>query len=673
MPVRGYALGIDWFAGGDPGSLGEDDTSDVKDEEITVGWGRETTQAGSNPPVAQFVFSLRNDTKRYSPANQASPLYGYIGPGKRVLLQHTDPTAGDTITIHDGRLDVPVTDVGAKTLACNSTDAWGRPHAASLSTAVYSGLRTGDAVNMILDAIGWAGARAIDPGVTCMPFWWVEGDDAATAIGKLVDTEGPPAMAYVRGGTFVFEDRHHRTLALRSRTSAGLFTNVPTEPKPAGRFSMAKDSITYDHGLGRIVNSATFDVDQRAVMPAAEVWVNESPFWIDAGATVTFFVTATDPFINAVQPLEGSGIDSDTGIVVATVSRTSGMSAILNVTAAAGSTVNRLALTANPVAVARTVKVSAEDASSVARSGRNSWPNAPVFANVYDAQAIADRIVTLYASNRPVVTFDIENTDAAHFAQIRQRQVSDRITIRDDTLGLNDEFMIEGVKHTIRKWSRHRLTLTCEVPAPAQPENIFTFDVAGKGFDDGLFAANAMDNANNVFMFDPPDQNKMSIDTSFILAEGHPDTTALFTKTNCTFAMAPPGPWYLNAAQLVVVGGPASCDVKSPDSLPIVAGQQYRCTCWVYSASSVANCFIQIQWWSAAHANLGNVTVGGFTATPAGTLMTVGLATAPANAAFATVGPGIVGAPLVAGTTIYVNQLTFTRPSNGFDTGVFGS
>ncbi len=673
MTVRGYLLGINWFGLADPGDPGEDDTSDVKDDEITVGWGRDTTQAASNPVAGTLDFVLRNDTGRYSPGNVSSPLFGFIQPGRRVLLQHTDQTGiGDTITLHDGRMDIPEIDVAGKTFSASSTDAWGRPLADTITTAVYQGIRTGDAVAIVLDAIGWDGPRSIDPGVTCMPFWWVEGDDAATAIGKLVDSEGPPSMAYVRAGTFVFEDRHHRTLSAASLISAGLYTNTPAEPKPVGRFSMLKGSITYDHGLARIVNSASFDVAQRAVQPPTEVWVNESAFWIDAGATVTFFVSGSDPFVNAVVPLEGSGIDSDTGIVVATLSRTSGVSTILQVTAAAGSLVTRLALTAQPVAVANTVKVTSEDAGSVATYGRNSWPKDPIFANVYDAQAIADRVVAGYASNRPVVTFDIENIDAAHFAQIRQRQVSDRITIRDDTLGINEDFIIEAVKHMVRKWSKHRVTFTCEHPPPIQPENVFTFDVAGKGFNDGLFGTNAFDNANNVFMFDPPDHNVMPIDANF-RSPGHPNTTPLFTATGCTFALATSGAYGGQAAQFVVVGTPTLAKARAPDSLPITPGAQYRISCLAGTVSgSVPNVQVNVDWFDASHAFISAGSSGGFTAVSTGVTVASGLLTAPANAAFGQVGPSIFGSP-AAGTTIFVNDITFTKAANGFDTGVFGS
>lgn len=670
MTVRGYLLGVDWFETNDPGSSGEDDTSDATNDDLTVSWGRDSTQAASLPDAADFTFVFENQDGRYSPENGASPLAGRVLPGRRVVFQHTG-TGGDTVRLFDGLLDKPTIDPTSKEFTGSCLDAWGRPSAESLSTALFSGIRTGDAVSIILDAIGWEGARSIDPGVTVMPWWWAEGDDAATAIEKLVNSEGPPALAYVRAGTFVFEDRHHRILNTASTVTAGLYSHIiPAGSGPAGDYKMLTDTITYDHGLQRIINSATFTVDERRVGAPVEVWSTDTTFWIDAGTTQTFFVTASDPFINAATPLEGAGITSDTGIVVASLSRTSGASTILSVTAASGSLVSRLALTAQPVAVATTTKVQSEDAGSVGRFGRNTWPKDAPYANRYDCQAIADRVVTTYATNRPVVTFEIENLDANYFAQIRNRRLSDRITIRDDQLGVNDDYIIERLEHTVSNhFTQHRAKFTCEVPQPDQPENVFTFDVSGKGFNDGLFGGTGIDTASNVFMFDPPDQNRMPFGGDFI-----PDTTALWSKTGATFTIAPPGPFGNTWAQLTVVGTPVQAFARTPDSLPINGGQGYRISMIAAVASgTVPNVRISVDWYDS-----GGVYISTGQSTPDVTVSSIpqtvasGFLIAPSNAATGRLGPTI-GASPGAGVKIFTQSFTFARIANGFDTGVFGT
>jgi len=51
-----------------------------------------------------------------------------------------------------------------------------------------------------------------------------------------------------------------------------------------------------------------------------------------------------------------------------------------------------------------------------------------------------------------------------------------------------------GVRHTVR--------FTCEVTDPVQPSNIITFDVAGKGFNDGAFGSNGIDDGTTILTFD---------------------------------------------------------------------------------------------------------------------------------------------------------------------------
>ena len=103
----------------------------------------------------------------------------------------------------------------------------------TISTAVYQGIRTGEAIDMILDECGWTGARDLDVGATVMPFWWEDNSDAFTALETLVRCEGPPAMLTVGSdGGIVFKDRHHRLLDAASITSQATWTGVPGAAEP---------------------------------------------------------------------------------------------------------------------------------------------------------------------------------------------------------------------------------------------------------------------------------------------------------------------------------------------------------------------------------------------------------------------------------------------------------
>lgn len=511
MTVRGYGLRIDWSRAGTFGGTLEDATGYVLDDPVLeVSYGRERTQDSAETPAGKMTFSLRNDNREFSPENGSSPIAGRVLPGCRARFDKL--YNGVLYTLIDGVLDDLDVDPNAPARDFTGTilDAWGRPDAEKLSTPLYSGIRTGTAIGLILDAIGWTGQRDIDPGATVMPWWWEEGGDAATAVSKLVASEGPPAIAYVQGGTFVFRDRHHRLVRTESTTSNGSFAHtIPFTYSATGPLlGILDETFAYDHGLRNISNSATFFVDQRAAGSLVDVWSTDSPITLDVGEVAVIEAKASDPFINAITPVDDD-IEVQSGTVTVGLSRTSGQSALITLTAGGAPVViTRLALRACPVAVARTVKVSEEDVSSVGIYGRQSWPNEAPWANAYDARVIAQRVVALYATNRPVVTFEIDGVlGDAYLAQALARKISDRITVRNDALGINGDFIIERIKHTIVGLGiRHRVEFTCQVTDPVQPAGALTFDVAGLGFNQGAFAVSGIDNAASMFRFDTAGQ-----------------------------------------------------------------------------------------------------------------------------------------------------------------------
>jgi hypothetical protein len=497
MPVRGYALAVDFSGAGDfTGPYDDVSTTDL-DIDLEVTYGRDTPRAASTMASGSLGFSLDNGDRRYSSANTSSPIAGRVTSGRRAQLSYNGTVllAGvvDSVTVDPN--------AAAKDATFEVRDAWGRPGAEQLSTPLYAGVRTGTAIGHVLDAIGWTGGRDLDSGATHIAWWWAEGEDAATAIDKLVASEGAPAIAYVQGTTFVFRDRHHRITRTASMTSQATFTGKLLTAGPGGAFRIL-EKRGYDDGFTHIANAATFTVDQRAPAAGALVWSSDDPVSLAANDTVVLEAQATDPFYDATIAA------TTDGTVTATLSRTSGRSVTVTLTTGgAPAIVTRLAITATSVPVVRTVKVAAEDAASIATFERVQWPGEVPWANAYDAQAIATRIVAVYAQPRPAVTVSIADLDSTYRAQIMARQIGDRITIRDDDLGINGDYVIEKITHRITKLGvSHEVTFGCQVVDPTQPVNAFTFDLAGAGFNDGAFAVAGIDSAASVFRFDTAGQ-----------------------------------------------------------------------------------------------------------------------------------------------------------------------
>jgi len=283
----------------------------------------------------------------------------------------------------------------------------------------------------------------------------------------------------------------------------------------------------YSHGWRDIVNSASFDVEERRPDNARSVvWQSDDSISLAIGQSATVQAKASDPFMDALDLVLGTDIVfTGPGTIVSTISRHSGQSTTITVLAVGGAVdISHLQLRARSVPVVRTVKVSADDATSIQRHGLRSYPDDVPWANQHDAYGIALLLLAHYAQRRPTVQLRIVSSDDEHMMQILTRTISDLISIAHAELGLSADFHIESIEHSIERMPGeeeavsgceirvHHVTLGCErTGAMSVPANPFTFDVPGLGFDDGVFDPTAADNPDTVFIFDHPTQGAFDI------------------------------------------------------------------------------------------------------------------------------------------------------------------
>lgn len=522
LRLRGDEIRLDdWSALADPAQIvgeGEDVTGDIVSD-ISITYGRDQDRQLAPASVGSSSFTLNNVSRKYSPENDDSPLYGDLDPARTMRAQVT--WSGQTYPLFRGRIeDYSVkADFSDRTVDLSFLDGMNDLSGNDLSTGVYASMRTGALVNTVLDEAGWTGGRDIDPGATIVKYWWTDGTDALSAIQELVKSEGPPAVAYVApDGTFVFRDRHHRMLRQDSRTAqatfhAGALGECTEEGVPAGALSLAKP-FAYAHGWKDIVNSVTFSVSDRAPTPTLEqVWQDTTTYTLSLGQSLDLMVSSSDPFMNAVTPVLGTDVlFTGAGTVGVLLSRTSGASAKLTLQAIGGAvTITSVQVRAQLLSVQQTYRVSLTDAGSITRHGERAYPNDAPWAGPEDARAIANMVLLHYATRRPTVQIRVVSSDPAHFAQVLARTVSDRIHITNDEMRLDDDFFVEKVTHSVRRIGRtgappvHSVVLGCEKDL-AEVANPFTFDVRGAGFDQGVFDPLTADNAGEVFIFDDPVQ-----------------------------------------------------------------------------------------------------------------------------------------------------------------------
>lgn len=471
-------------------------------DDITFREGRDQARSLASIAPGDVNLVLDNSTQIFSPDNPGGVLYQYLSPGKPMIIRAT--YNNQVVNLFQGFVDDYVLNPQREDLSVTMTcmDALQWLANTTLSTAIYPALQTGDAINLVLDAAGWPEAkRDIDQGASTIRWWWEEGTNGLQAVQDLVESEGLPAIAYVDGfGNFVFRGRHHRFQRGRSTGIQATIRNCVEFDEP--NFSAP---VTYDIGWKDIINQIDVDIDERNPIGYDEVWstADDELTVISAFETYTLVVKPSDPFYGATTPsVEDGTLVLQTGsgtLNGVSISKDSGQATKLVITAGSTDvTLTKVSLKAFSVPVLRTRKVTDESTTSIAKFGpqANQNSNFP-WTNVNDMKSIAQVILGQRADRLAVVYITLNNGHPIRISNIMNRQLSDRIHIVEmmQTF-MNDDYYIEVLENSISSGATsHTLSIGCEkardqllTDEGEEPESIFTFDVAGQGFDDGFFS-----------------------------------------------------------------------------------------------------------------------------------------------------------------------------------------
>jgi hypothetical protein len=471
MAQATWTVSIDWNNDGLFTGPGENITSRVLDDQtrVTVTYGRDQNRALSPIRVGEAGFQLNNLSGDYYPHKTTSPLYGNVLPARRAMIQAVLNAV--TYTPFRGTTDDFLLRLGPQaSVDVTCVDGLSSLRGSPVTTPMYQGLRTGQALHVILDAIGWpAGLRDIDAGATVMPYWWLDDADAFEAAMELIDSEGPPALITCdASGNIVFRDRHHRSVRPRSITSQATWYSKLNEP-------MFSEPAEFDHGWKEIVNVVSFEVPVRAPGGTLEVvWSAPSRITLAAGETLNVTAKGSTPFFGALTPV--ADVDyTASGTVTVSMERTSGESTVVALTAPSGvAYVEGLQVRGYLLPEVTKVVVSGVDAST-AKYGRRTSVNlkAPKWAGIYDTQAIVALILSQRAERTPTIKVTMVGDGGARQLQQLTRDLSDRIRLVGYDMGYDENCFIEQISHSVTQGGAdHRTTFGLE-EAPAQTTGAF--------------------------------------------------------------------------------------------------------------------------------------------------------------------------------------------------------
>ncbi len=488
--------------------------------------GRDQARSLASISPAEVEMSCDNTTQIFSPDNPGSPLYGFLAPGRSMMIRATHNN--QVRSLFHGFVDnytlQPNPEERYVDFSC--MDALQYLSNANMSTELYPSIQTGQAIHLLLDQIDWPEEkRDIDSGATTIKWWHEEETDGLSAVQKVVQSEGLPAIAYVDTfGNFVFRDRHHRLLDNRS---VGIQTNIQCDPDFDEPVFSAP--LEFDIGWKDIINQIEVEVENRVLRDLSEVWTQEDLIVIPAGTLKTIEVKANSPFYNMKIPTTGfedvQDFDADIGkditlktgsgaIDTINLSRTSGASTKLELKAGASAvTISKIRLRAQPMGTDDPQKVTKEDSDSIETYGKQTATEEFPWTGLNDMNAIAEVLLGHRSERLPVVNIDINNGHAIRISNILNRQLSDRIHIREMLQTFMDEdYFIEVIEHKLEgNGKKHTMTLRCEkareqkvIEEDENPLPVFTFDDAAQGFNDGYFleGGSGLSLSDNLFILD---------------------------------------------------------------------------------------------------------------------------------------------------------------------------
>lgn len=489
---------VDWYdAGAYTGAVDDVTSAVLGTPGVTIEYGRDTARSTSPPMIGAGEFTLNNENRAYSPENASSPLYQFMRPGRAVRIETTHGERSLYRSHKLYRSHTPYRGLGVYPLMTGRTEAfaqhpeWGHRavDVSALGTATqlrrkivsvdfFATLRTDSAAGFVLTAAGWpVDKQVLHVSDSIMNGFWVDQRPAWDVLVELLATEGAGAVMYeAPDGTFYWKNRNHRATEARSTTSqATLQDGTGT--------GLYYQHLSYEPRWEDVINRVTITTKQRALAGAPTVvWKLGTPLTVASPNAVTIWARGQDPFRNAITPVDTVDYTVAGGTVFLALSQTGGGGVEIVVQAISGvPVISNLQLRAYSYPVVGETQIEASTTVPDAEEKTltiSAWPE----IDPAQAQAIADSYLERYSDSRPIITLTFQNADGPHMEKILDLEISDRITIINQHLGLNADAYVERIRHEITGAGRHAITLACE-PVFSLGSVGFAWDAAGSLWD----------------------------------------------------------------------------------------------------------------------------------------------------------------------------------------------
>ncbi len=449
MSTATYKICVDWANNGTFTDAYDDITADVKSIHFSRGKSDELGKA----EVGQLSVTLNNADGLYTPSNSGGDLYGSLKPKRTIKVYYS--SGGTDYPLFYGFIEeiIPHPHLTEQDCIITATDGLDFLSRHDMSTALYKDTLTGTIHGYILDDAGWSSTmRTLDTGQDTVPYWYGHDVKARFAQEEIDDSE--QGFSYVDGsGYFNFEDRHHRSTATHQTSQAtfdNTMANIFYSLNPRNVYNIIKSTVT----PFELQSSATlWTLEEIPSIPAGEsaIWwadasVNNTPVFVDAWATLND--GDTDMTANSQSDGGGTDMTSDISVSLSKLAKTMKITLTNNGSVPAYLTL----LQARGTYYDDKAKVTrkAEDTTSQTDYQKRTLDiSGKYMSDAAQAQDLVDYGIGKYKDPRAELSMTLMNQDSATLTQILSREISDRITVINDNLGINGDYFIDYMEHDI--------------------------------------------------------------------------------------------------------------------------------------------------------------------------------------------------------------------------------
>jgi hypothetical protein len=426
--------------------LGEQIT-DVKDIQFSRGKSDELSKA----EVGYLSITVNNDSGNYTPSLATGDYYGYLKPKRVIGVRAYDSDYNYQLFYGYIEEIVPHPHWQEQDCVITAVDGIDFLSRHDMATALYKDTKTGAIHDYILTDAGWKTLAILDDGQDTIPYWYGQDVKARFAQEEIDDTE--QGFSYIDGfGYFNFEDRFHRSRE-EGQTSQATFDNTMNQ-------------ITYSLNPKNIYNIIKATVTPFELQSEVELWrLQETPS-IPAGETSTYWgessvsgepvfvdewvtpAATTDYTANSQSDGLGTDMTSDLSITTTKFAKTIKLRITNNGSVPAYITLLKARGTYYDDLTKVTRK--AEDTDSQDEYQKRTFEINGKYLNDADvAQDFVNYAIGKYKNPRAELSDSIMNQDSTTLSHILNLEISDRITVINDKLGINDDYFIDFMSHSI--------------------------------------------------------------------------------------------------------------------------------------------------------------------------------------------------------------------------------